>query len=151
MIDATMNCQRCGGPTKGQNVFKSNHRHFPDCIVFLLKYISELEPRAAFGDQCYQDRCENAFVEQTIVKRLDREIARLIDVQRLYKRQIKDQEEELEKHSTSRVKHRKALREIAFWLPTVCYEHDDRRYCDIEDVYAMKRIAADARDERKPE
>ncbi len=45
-------------------------------------------------------------------------------------------------------KHRKALREIAFWLPTVCYEHNGRRYCDIEDVYALKRIAADARDEK---
>jgi hypothetical protein len=102
MTDATMNCQRCGGPTKDQNVFKGNHRHSPDCIAFLLKYISELEPRAAFGDQCYQDRCENAYVEQTIVKRLDREIARLMDVQRLDKRQIKDREEELEQYSTNR-------------------------------------------------
>lgn len=104
-----MNCQRCGGPTKGQNVLKGNHRHFPDCIAFL-KY----------------------------------EVTRLMDGQRLDR-------QELERYSTGRAKHAKALREIAFWLPTVCYEHNDRRYCDIEDVYAMKRIAADARDERKPE
>lgn len=38
------------------------------------------------------------------------------------------------------------LREIAFWLPTVTYEHDDLRYVNIEEVFALKRIAADARE-----
>ena len=28
-------CERCGGPTRGQNVFGGNHRHYPDCIEFL--------------------------------------------------------------------------------------------------------------------
>lgn len=35
----------------------------------LQKAVSELEPRAAFGDQCWQDRCENAYVEQSVFKR----------------------------------------------------------------------------------
>lgn len=38
-----------------------------------------------------------------------------------------------------------ALRAIAFHTPTVCYEHDDRRYVDIEEVFALKKIAASAR------
>lgn len=38
-----------------------------------------------------------------------------------------------------------ALRDIAFHVPTVCYEHDDKRYVDIEEVYKLKRIAADVR------
>lgn len=28
-------CNRCGGPTVGQNVLDGNHRHLPDCIAFL--------------------------------------------------------------------------------------------------------------------
>lgn len=40
-----------------------------DCIAHLLRTVAELEPRAAFGDQCYQDRCENAYVEQSVVKK----------------------------------------------------------------------------------
>ena len=35
----------------------------------LQRAVSELEPRAAFGDQCYQDRCENAYVEQSVADR----------------------------------------------------------------------------------
>jgi hypothetical protein len=31
--------------------------------------IRSLTDRAAFGDQCYQDRCENAYVEQTVMKK----------------------------------------------------------------------------------
>jgi hypothetical protein len=84
----TINCTRCGGPTSGQHIFQGNHRHLPDCISFLKRYISELEPRAAFGDQCYQDRCENAYVEQSVVKRMDFEISRLMDVQRLNQQDI---------------------------------------------------------------
>lgn len=46
---------------------------------------------------------------------------------------------------TEEVKRLRAeLQRIAFWTPTVCYEHDDKRYVDIEDVYALKRIAANA-------
>lgn len=39
---------------------------------------------------------------------------------------------------------RAALRYIAFWLPVICHEHDDKRYTDVEDVFRMKRLAADA-------
>lgn len=39
---------------------------------------------------------------------------------------------------------RAELQRIAFWTPTVCYEHDGKRYVDIEDIYSLKRIAADA-------
>jgi predicted nuclease with TOPRIM domain len=34
---------------------------------------AELLPRAKFGDDCYQDRCENAYVEFSVVKRLEEE------------------------------------------------------------------------------
>lgn len=37
--------------------------------------VKQLEPRAAFGDQCYQDRCENAYVEQSVMRRLEAENA----------------------------------------------------------------------------
>lgn len=33
--------------------------------------VTDLEKPAAFGWQCYQDRCENAYVEQSVVKRLE--------------------------------------------------------------------------------
>ena len=35
------------------------------------KKVADLEKPAAFGWQCYQDRCENAYVEQSVVKRLE--------------------------------------------------------------------------------
>jgi hypothetical protein len=69
-------CGRCGGGTAGQSTFRGDHRHFPDCIEFLKRRIAELEPRAAFGDQCYQDRCENAYVEQSVMQRALREARR---------------------------------------------------------------------------
>ena len=72
-------CGRCGGPLAGLNVWHGNHRHLTDCIEFLKKVIGELEPRAAFGDQCYQDRCENAYVEQSVVKRLEDIIEEVIN------------------------------------------------------------------------
>jgi hypothetical protein len=37
-----------------------------------------------------------------------------------------------------------ALRKIAFIVPVVCYEHDDQRYVDIEQLFEAKRIAGDA-------
>ena len=37
------------------------------------------------------------------------------------------------------------LQKIALHVPTVCYEHDERRYVNIEEVFGLKRIAADAR------
>ncbi len=37
-------------------------------LAELRKQISELEPRAAFGDQCWQDSCEGALVEATLLK-----------------------------------------------------------------------------------
>ena len=33
--------------------------------------VADLENPAAFGWQCYQDRCENAYVERSVVKRLE--------------------------------------------------------------------------------
>lgn len=33
--------------------------------------VASLEERAAFGDQCYQDRCENALIEASVVKRIE--------------------------------------------------------------------------------
>lgn len=41
-----------------------------DEIERLTTIVSELEPRAAFGDQCWQDQCQNAYIEQSVVKRL---------------------------------------------------------------------------------
>lgn len=38
-----------------------------------------------------------------------------------------------------------ALREIAFWTPTICYEQSEQQYIDIEEAFRIKRIAADAR------
>jgi hypothetical protein len=46
-------------------------------IEGLKQRIAELEPRAAFGDQCYQDRCENAYVEQSVMQRREAENAAL--------------------------------------------------------------------------
>ncbi len=37
-------------------------------VAELRKQISELEPRAAFGDQCWQDSCEGALVPSTLLK-----------------------------------------------------------------------------------
>jgi hypothetical protein len=39
-----------------------------------------------------------------------------------------------------------ALLEIAFWVPTICYEHAEIRYVISEEVFTLKRIAADARE-----
>jgi len=49
------------------------HRFKDDCIAHLRLAVKQLEPRAAFGDQCYQDRCENAYVEQSVMQRAIRE------------------------------------------------------------------------------
>lgn len=38
------------------------------------------------------------------------------------------------------------LRVIAFWLPTIGYEQGDIRYTDVEDIFSLKRLAADARE-----
>lgn len=38
------------------------------------------------------------------------------------------------------------LRVIAFWLPTIGYEQGDIRYADVEDIFSLKRLAADARE-----
>lgn len=100
-----MSCQRCGGPTEGQNILRCDHRHFPDCIAFLKKGISELEPRAAFGDQCYQDRCENAYVEQSVLRRVKAERDAL-------RKAYEDANAELELHATDRVNQRKQVAEL---------------------------------------
>lgn len=36
----------------------------------LVLILNSLEESSAFGQQCYQDRCENAYVEASVVKRL---------------------------------------------------------------------------------
>jgi hypothetical protein len=36
-----------------------------------------------------------------------------------------------------------ALRRIAFWIPTISYEGNERRFTDVEEVFTLKRIAAD--------
>lgn len=42
-------------------------------VAELERIVKELEPRAAFGDQCWQDQCEGALIEQTVVDRVRRE------------------------------------------------------------------------------
>lgn len=88
-----------------QNVFKDCHRHKDDCIAHLLLAIKQLEPRAAFGDQCYQDRCENAYVEQVVLKRVSNE-------RDLFKKSSEDLEQELTEHATERVDQRRKLSEM---------------------------------------
>jgi hypothetical protein len=65
-------CMRCGGVTRKQQVFNNCHRFKDDCIAHLRLAVKQLEPRAAFGDQCWQDQCENAYVEQSVLIRLRR-------------------------------------------------------------------------------
>lgn len=40
--------------------------------------IRSLKQRAEFGDQCYQDRCENAYVEQSVMKKTVTEAEEII-------------------------------------------------------------------------
>jgi hypothetical protein len=35
-------CQRCGGPTKGRDVFSGGHRYHLDCVDYLLACQAEL-------------------------------------------------------------------------------------------------------------
>lgn len=48
-----------------------------DGPTLLCRRIASLEESAAFGLQCYQDRCENAYVETSVVKRLEQQLATL--------------------------------------------------------------------------
>lgn len=43
--------------------------HMQSEIDQLKKQVADMEPIAAFGHQCYQDQCENAYIEQSVVKR----------------------------------------------------------------------------------
>ena len=72
-------CTRCGGSTVQLLTLMGAHRNLQYCVAELKRQVAELTPRATFGDQCYQDRCENAFVEQSVVKRLERQVAWLKD------------------------------------------------------------------------
>jgi len=45
-------------------------------------WIKTQEEMVAFGWQCYQDRCENAYVEQSVLKRLDQEHRAIIEIGR---------------------------------------------------------------------
>jgi hypothetical protein len=62
-------CIVCEGPTLHQEVYNGAHRFKADCISYLQTCVKHLTERAAFGDQCYQDRCEGAFVEQSVMQR----------------------------------------------------------------------------------
>lgn len=48
-----------------------------DGVQLLCRQVQELTEPAAFGWQCYQDRCENAYVEASVVKRLEQQLATL--------------------------------------------------------------------------
>lgn len=48
-----------------------------DILGDALNEIKALEESSRFGEQCYQDRCENAYTPQTVVKRMQHEIDRL--------------------------------------------------------------------------
>ena len=75
-----MICSTCGGPTYKQDLsIQGTHRYKDDCIAYLKLAISQLETRAAFGDQCYQDQCENAYIEQSVVDRRVREVKVKLD------------------------------------------------------------------------
>lgn len=39
------------------------------------KKVADLEKPAAFGWQCYQDRCENAYIEQSVVRKMEAQLA----------------------------------------------------------------------------
>ena len=81
-------CETCRGPMEGQNIFDGSHRHKDDCIAYLKRAVDSLTERAAFGDQCFQDRCENAYVEQSVrdaeLAALRAEIERLREALRKY-------------------------------------------------------------------
>lgn len=48
-----------------------------DILGDALNAIEALEESARFGEQCYQDRCENAYSPQSVVKEMEAEIERL--------------------------------------------------------------------------
>jgi len=45
-----------------------------DKIAALEAKVRELEPRAAFGDQCFQALAEGSLIEQTVVNRIRKEL-----------------------------------------------------------------------------
>lgn len=46
----------------------------------LKKQISDMKEMHDFGWKCYQDRCEGAYIESSVVKKLEKEKAELIEV-----------------------------------------------------------------------
>lgn len=48
----------------------------PDGADELVAILNALEEKAEFGNQCYQDRCEGAFTEVSVVKKLEAEHAK---------------------------------------------------------------------------
>jgi hypothetical protein len=46
--------------------------------------VESLKEPAAFGWQCYQDRCENAYIEASVVKRVESDNARLREALEFY-------------------------------------------------------------------
>jgi len=49
----------------------------PDDAQRLVAILNSLEEAAAFGVACYQDRCENAYVEASIVRKMEEELSGL--------------------------------------------------------------------------
>lgn len=51
-----------------------NHEILPDLgnlLEWMLRSMDSMQERCEFGNQCYQDRCEGALVEASVVKRLE--------------------------------------------------------------------------------
>ena len=48
----------------------------PDGADELVSILNALEEKAEFGNQCYQDRCENAYVESSVIKKIEADIAK---------------------------------------------------------------------------
>jgi hypothetical protein len=71
-------CDYCGDGPNIQALYREN---------------AELREKAAFGEQCYQDRCKGAYVEASVVKRLEAERAALL----VENEKLKVQNEEYER------------------------------------------------------
>lgn len=47
------------------------HEAMVACLEKLVAEVERLRPHAEFGVQCYQDRCENAYVESSVLKAVE--------------------------------------------------------------------------------
>ena len=51
--------------------------HIYSLLHECLKSFQYMHDAKCFGEQCYQDRCENAYVEASVVKRLEQQLVTL--------------------------------------------------------------------------